>query len=62
MAFPLGSVLRIHRDQWQMVRARLDNRRVIVAASAGELSIKVVDDHTERPVPRPGVSDEKAKP
>jgi roadblock/LC7 domain-containing protein len=42
--------------------ARLGNRRVIVAASAGELSIKVVDDHTERPVPRPGVSDEKAKP
>ena len=61
---------RFHRGQYygftvtsgSWSAARLDNGRVIVAASAGELSIKVVDDQTERPVPRPGVSDEKAKP
>jgi hypothetical protein len=47
-------------DGWSA--ARLDNGRVIVVASAGELSISVADDYAERPVPRPGASDKKAKP
>lgn len=62
--------LRFHRGQYygftvtsgRWSAARLDNGHMIIAASAGELSIKVADDYAERPVPRPGVTDEKAKP